>query len=176
MTRLWSGERVSFDGEFHHYRDVQIAPLPVQQPLPLWIGGRSAAAVKRTATLGTGWLGGVESPEQAGPVVAAIATTSAAAGRPIDPDHYGAAFGFRFGTWDEPIVERTARFLSALAQTSDPRRHVAIGGAAEILSRIDEFKAVGISKFVLRPIAAGDEDMLQQTEHLIREVLPMVPA
>jgi probable F420-dependent oxidoreductase len=174
MARLWAGERVTVDGEFYQYRDAQIAPLPVQQPLPLWIGGRSAAAIRRTARLGTGWLAGVESPEQVAPVVAAIGEESAAAGRPIDPDHYGAAFGFRFGSKDDVIVQRTARFLSALAQTSDPHRHVAVGGAREILDRIDEFKAVGISKFVLRPIAAGDVEMLDQTERLIREVLPAV--
>jgi probable F420-dependent oxidoreductase len=173
MARLWAGERVSVDGTYYRYRDVQIAPLPVQRPLPLWIGGRSAAAVRRTARLGTGWLGGVESPEQVAPVVAAIAAESAAAGRPIDPDHYGAAFGFRFGGWDEPIVQRTARLLSGLAQTSDPARHVAVGGAAEVLARIEEFKAVGVSKFVLRPIAVGD-DVLAQTERLVREVLPHV--
>jgi len=174
MARLWTGERVSFEGKHYHYRDVQIAPLPVQQPLPLWIGGRSAAAIRRTARLGTGWLGGVESPEQVAPVVTALRAESAAAGRPIDADHYGAAFGYRFGTWDEPIVERTSRLLAALAQTSDPRRHVAIGGAAEILARIDEFKAAGISKFVLRPIARGDDEMLAQTERLVGEVLPHV--
>jgi probable F420-dependent oxidoreductase len=174
MARLWTGERVSFEGAHYHYRDVQIAPLPVQQPLPLWIGGRSDAAIRRTARLGTGWLGGVESPEQVAPVVAAIARESAAAGRPIDSDHYGAAFGYRFGTWDEPIVERTARVVAALAQSSDPRRHVAVGGAAEILARIEEFARVGISKFVLRPIARGDDDMMEQTALLVREVLPHV--
>src|SRR5262249_52800571 len=114
----------------------------------------------------------VESPEQVAPVVAAIRTESAAAGRPIDPDHYGAAFGFRFGTWDEPIVERTGRIVAALAQTNDPRRHVAVGGAAEILARIDEFTSAGVSKFVLRPIARGDGDMMEQTERLVTEVLP----
>jgi probable F420-dependent oxidoreductase len=174
MARLWAGERVTLDGAYYQYRDVQILPLPVQQPLPLWIGGRSAASIRRTARLGTGWLGGVESPEQVAPVVAAIAEESAAAGRPIDPDHYGAAFGFRFGSWEEPIVQRTARLLAALAQTTDPPRHVAVGGAAEILARIEEFKAVGVSKFVLRPIAIGDADVLEQTERLIREVLPAV--
>jgi probable F420-dependent oxidoreductase len=174
MARLWSGERVSVDGAYYRYRDVRIAPLPVQRPLPLWIGGRSAAAVRRTARVGTGWLGGVESPEQVAPVVAAIAAESAAAGRPIDPDHYGAAFGFRFGTWDEAIVQRTARLLSGLAQTSDPARHVAVGGAAEMLARIEEFKAVGVSKFVLRPIAVGDDDVVAQTDRLVREVLPHV--
>jgi len=174
MARLWTGERVTFEGEHYHYRDAQISPVPVQRPLPLWIGGRSAAAIRRTARLGTGWLGGVESPEQVAPIVAAIARESAAAGRPIDPDHYGAAFGFRFGSWDEPVVERTARVVSALAQSSDPRRHVAVGGAAEILARVEEFKAAGVSKFVLRPIARGDDDMMDQTERLVREVLPHV--
>src|SRR5262245_42848304 len=176
MARLWTGERVTAEGAHYRYRDVQIAPLPVQQPLPLWIGGRSAAAIRRTARIGTGWLGGVESPEQVAPVVAAIAQASAAAGRPIDPDHYGAAFGYRFGTWDEPIVERTARIVAALAQTNDPRRHVAVGGAAEILARIEEFAATGVSKFVLRPIARGDDDMMEQTALLVREVLPHVHA
>jgi len=176
MARLWTGERVSFAGRHFRYRDVQIAPLPVQQPLPLWIGGRSDAAVRRTARLGTGWLGGVESPEQVAPVVAAIKRESAAAGRPIDPDHYGAAFGYRFGAWDEPIVERTGRILAALARTDDPRRHMAVGGATEILARIDEFATTGVSKFVLRPIARGDQDMMEQTDRLIREVLPHLPA
>ncbi|MGH7895298.1 MAG: LLM class flavin-dependent oxidoreductase [Candidatus Binatia bacterium] len=174
MARLWTGERVTFDGAHYHYRDVQIAPLPVQQPLPLWIGGRSTAAIRRTARLGTGWLGGVESPEQVAPVVASLKRESAAAGRPIDPDHYGAAFGFRFGAWEDPIVQKTARILSALAKTSDPRRHAAVGGAAEILARIEEFKAAGVSKFVLRPIALGDDEMFEQTERLVREVLPAV--
>ena len=174
MTRLWTGERVTCAGRFLRYTDVQIAPLPVQQPLPLWIGGRSAAAIRRTARLGTGWLGGVESPEQVGEVVAAIRTASAAAGRPIDEDHYGAAFGFRFGSPDEPLVQRTGSVLAALAGTADPTRHVAVGGARDILARIDEYVRAGASKFVLRPIARGAADVIDQTERLIAEVLPAV--
>ena len=174
MTGLWAGEHVTTAGRFFRYTDVRIAPLPVQQPLPLWIGGRSAAAIRRTAQLGTGWLGGVESPEQAGDVVAAIRAASDACGRPIDPDHYGAAFGFRFGSPDEPLVQRTGTVLAALAGTDEPRRHVAVGGAREILDRIEEFARVGVSKFVLRPIALGDADVMDQTERLIGEVLPAV--
>lgn len=174
MTRLWAGERVSVSGRFFRYTDVQIAPLPVQQPLPLWIGGRSSAAVRRTARLGTGWIGGVESPDQAGAVVAAIKAEAEAAGRPIDPDHYGAAFGFRFGAPDEPLVQRTGAVLAALAGTADPARHVAVGGARDILARIDEFVRAGVSKFVLRPIALGDADVMDQTERLIADVIPAV--
>lgn len=174
MTRLWAEERVSFTGTHYRYADVTIAPRPVQQPLPLWIGGRSAAAIRRTARLGTGWLGGVESPEQAGAVIAAIKDASAGAGRPIDPDHYGASIAYRFGSWDEPIVVRTAQLLAALAGGADPRRHAAVGDAGAILDRIGDFTAVGVSKFVVRPIAVGDADVFAQTERLIAEVLPVV--
>lgn len=174
MARLWRGERVTIDGTHHHYKDVAIAPLPVQQPLPLWIGGRSAAAIRRTAEVGTGWLGGVESPEQVAPIIERIRTASEAAGRPIDEDHYGAAFGFRFGNWDEPIVQATARVLTRLAQTADPRRHAVAGTADDMVARIDEFRAVGVTKFVLRPIALGDDDVLEQTRRLVAEVLPRV--
>ena len=69
MTRLWSEEEVDFGGEFYHFEGATISPRPVQQPLPLWIGGASEAAVQRTARLGTGWLAGIQTPEQVAPVV-----------------------------------------------------------------------------------------------------------
>jgi probable F420-dependent oxidoreductase len=174
MTRLWSEERVTFEGRHYRYTDATIAPRPVQQPLPLWIGGSSAAAIRRTARLGTGWLGGIESPEQVAPVITSIRTASAGEGRPIDPDHFGASFSYRFGTWDEPIVERTGAILGRLGRGADPRRLAAVGDAAAIIRRVEEYKEVGVSKFVLRPIAAGDTDVLDQTERLIAEVLPVV--
>src|SRR5690349_14009514 len=89
MTRLWSEDSVTFRGRHLTYTEARIAPRPVQRPLPLWIGGASPAAVRRTAKLGTGWLGGVQSPEQVAPVIAAIRDAATAAGRTIDADHYG---------------------------------------------------------------------------------------
>ena len=174
MTRLWTEDRVTFEGKHYRYHDVTIAPRPVQQPLPLWIGGSSPAAIRRTARIGTGWLGGIESPEQVAPVIAGIKAASAAAGRPIDPDHYGASFSYRFGSWDEPLVERAAHILSRLGKGADPRRLAVVGDAGAIVRRIEEYKEVGVSKFVLRAIALGDDDVLDQTERLIAEVLPVV--
>ena len=174
MTRLWTGERLTFAGEHYRYDGARIAPLPVQRPLPLWIGGSSGPSIRRTARLGTGWLAGPQSPEQVGPVIAAIRDASAAAGRPIDPDHYGVTIPFRFGTSDEPLVQAIATQLVQRNQGTDPARHVAVGGSTQILDRLDEFRAVGPSKFVLLPIAAGDADVSDQTERLIGEVLPVV--
>jgi hypothetical protein len=67
---------------------------------------------------------------------------------------------------------RPPRDWPRLGDGVDPARHVAVGGAAEILARIGEFRDVGASKFVLLPIAGGDSDVLAQTERLIAEVLP----
>lgn len=40
ITRVWSGEPFSFDGEFYTIREIQILPKPVQQPrIPVWVGG-----------------------------------------------------------------------------------------------------------------------------------------
>lgn len=174
LTRLWSEDTVDFDGAFYRYRGARIAPRPVQDPLPLWIGGSSEAAIRRTARLGTGWLAGIQTAEQVAPVVAAIREQSAARGRPLDPEHYGASFPFRFGSWDDPVLQAAGPVLARLAPQLDPKRYLAVGGAAQILARLDEYRAAGISKFVLRPMGAGTEDVLSQVHRLGEEVLPAV--
>jgi probable F420-dependent oxidoreductase len=174
MARLWTGERVTLAGKHYRYDGARIAPLPVQQPLPLWIGGASPRSIRRTAEYGTGWVGGIQTPAQVAPVVAAIRAASAAAGRPIPEDHYGATFPYRFGSWDEPLVQQSAAALARLAPECDARAYAAVGGAADVLARIDEYVAAGATKFVLRPLALGDDDLADQTERLIAEVLPAV--
>jgi BioD-like phosphotransacetylase family protein len=58
----------------------------------------------------------------------------------------------------------------------DPSKYTAIGGAPEIMALLDEFRQAGVHKFVLRPIASGTEDMLDQTRQLVEKVLPSVAA
>src|SRR5262249_3901952 len=83
MAQLWRGARGAFARQHYHDQDVQVAPRPAQQPLPLWIGGSSDAAVRRTARIGTGWLGGGETVPQVAVTVAAIRDASTQAGRPL---------------------------------------------------------------------------------------------
>lgn len=170
LARLWSEDEVTFSGRHFRYEHVSISPRPVQQPLPLWIGGSSEAAIRRTARLGTGWLGGLQTPAQAAPVVAAIKREAAALGRTIDEDHYGAGFAFRFGTLDEPVVEQSATALRR-AGIPDPLATIAVGDAETVAAKVEEYTAAGVSKFVLRPLASGDDDLMAQTERLIEEVL-----
>jgi probable F420-dependent oxidoreductase len=174
ISRLWAGESVTFEGKYYRYHEARIAPLPRQRPLPLWIGGNSAAAIRRTAQLGTGWLGGAHTPSSAATVVSAIKAATEAAGRLIDDDHYGAGFSYRIGSWDDPAVERAAAALTRNNPEADPRDYLAVGEASAVLGRVAAFVGGGVSKFVLRPLADGDDDVMEQTRRLASEVLPEV--
>jgi probable F420-dependent oxidoreductase len=173
MARLWTGEPVSHEGRFFNYRDVQISPRPVQDPLPLWIGGSSPAAIRRTARIGSGWLAGIQTPAQVGPVIESIASSAAALGRPIDADHYGAGFAYRFGSWDDSSVDRSVRGLRRFAPKLDAQDYLAVGDAAAIVRRIEEYRSAGVSKFVLRPLVDSDRELLDQTARLVDQVLPI---
>lgn len=174
MRRLWSEESVSFEGEFYTYRDASISPRPLQDPLPLWIGGASEAAIRRTVALGTGWVAGIQTPEQVGPVVHRIQQLAAEAGRPLDPEHFGAGISYRFGSVDDPVIQRTLKGFKRFQPGLDPEAFFAVGGAEAVLARIEDYRRAGIFKFVLRPMAGGAEDMMEQTRRLLEEVLPRV--
>jgi probable F420-dependent oxidoreductase len=175
ISRLWTEPSVSFSGEFYQLDEASIAPQPVQNPMPLWVGGSAPKAVARTARWGTGWQAGLESPEEVAPVIEAIKAALPRYERTIDEDHYGAGFAFRFGDSNEPIVQRNDQMLSKRLN-KDPSRLRAVGSTEEIMSLLDDFRAVGVHKFILRPIASGSRDLMDQTQRLIDEVLPEVKA
>jgi len=173
IARLWAGETLDYAGKHFRLTGAQIAPLPAQAGLPMWIGGSSDAAVRRTARYGTGWQAGAEPPEEVGRTIAAIRAALAETGRRIDEDHYGAAFAFRFGSWEDAGMDRVAAAYHARTGR-DAREVFAVGDAGVILGRLVEYVEAGASKFILRPAAQGDVEMLAQTRMLIEQVLPVV--
>jgi len=174
IARLWAGETLDYNGKFFQLRGVTMRPMPKQPDLPMWIGGSSAAAIRRTARFGTGWQGGAETPAQVGPIVAAIAAAAKEAGRPIDADHYGTTVFFRLG---DPAEQRTQDALSRakLRTGFDIRRIATVGDAGHILEKLANYVTSGLSKFVLVPIGHDDADLLDQTHQLLRDVTPKVP-
>lgn len=63
LKRLWTEDRVSFDGRFSHLEKVPMQPKPVQKPHPpIWFGGRAEAALRRAVELGDGYIGAGSTP------------------------------------------------------------------------------------------------------------------
>jgi probable F420-dependent oxidoreductase len=56
LRRLWTEPVVTFDGEYHRIPAAGINPLPVQRPIPIWIGGSAEAAIRRAVRLADGFF------------------------------------------------------------------------------------------------------------------------
>lgn len=87
MRRLWTNEVVEFDGRWHHIPDAGIKPLPVQQPVPVWIGGYTDVTMKRIGRIGDGWFPGSQPGEKLDGDLHMVAEAAREAGR--DPAEIG---------------------------------------------------------------------------------------
>ena len=96
-------------------------------------------------------------------------------GRTIDDDHYGAGIPFRFGAADDPGLAPLFEAYGS-APAASRKDYFAIGDAEAIVDAIADYVAAGVSKFILRPAANGDDEIMAQTRRLIDEVLPLVAA
>ena len=56
LRKLWTEPLVTFEGRWHRIVDAGINPLPVQRPIPVWIGGSAEAVIERVGRIGDGWL------------------------------------------------------------------------------------------------------------------------
>lgn len=56
LRQLWTENPTTFDGEFHRIPDVGINPLPVQRPIPIWMGGHADVVLRRIARTADGWM------------------------------------------------------------------------------------------------------------------------
>jgi probable F420-dependent oxidoreductase len=64
LRELWTQRVISFNGKWHTVDRAGTQPLPVQQPIPIWIGGSSEIAVRRAARLGDGFFPNQKSLEE----------------------------------------------------------------------------------------------------------------
>ena len=93
LKRLWTEETVNFEGTWHRITDAGINPLPVQRPIPMWIGASGVPVQKirrRIGTLADGWFV-LASPEEYPAIRDDIHRFAEAAGR--DPASIGAEAG-----------------------------------------------------------------------------------
>jgi probable F420-dependent oxidoreductase len=56
LRKLWTQPVISYEGRWHHIDAAGIQPLPVQQPIPLWMGAATEPAISRAARIADGWF------------------------------------------------------------------------------------------------------------------------
>ena len=143
LRRFWAGETVSHDGAAGHLREVKLSPLPVQQPLEVWLGGTIPAALERCGRLSDGWLPSLCTPEEAAAGRVVIEEAAAKSGRSISGEHFGMSIGYA----REPIDPATARVMAARRPRSLELTPVGLPALRQLIER---FIGVGFSKFVVR--------------------------
>ncbi|MGH7832112.1 MAG: LLM class flavin-dependent oxidoreductase [Candidatus Binatia bacterium] len=170
MKKLWSEERVDFEGKFYRARNLTLLPRPYQKGgPPLWVGGRSDAALRRAGRLADGWLTSHSTPQEVEAGIAAIRRHAAEAGREVPDDHYGVLVPFFFAaSMDE------ARSIAgpALRRRPDvlPEKYSALGRPEDVRRKLEEYVRAGATKFVMRP-AGPRESLHEQVEILAGEVI-----
>lgn len=87
MRALWTRPLVTFKGRWHRITDAGINPLPVQRPIPVWMGGDSEVVIRRAARLADGWMPHFRPGPEAQAVVDRLHGWVKEAGR--DPARFG---------------------------------------------------------------------------------------
>ena len=171
MRLLWSQERATFHGRHYRFADVSVTPKPVQQPgPPVWIGGRSDAAMRRTGRLGDGWLPSAITPDECSAGIAAINGYAAEAGREVPDDHFGVSITCAVADSVDEARELAASALPRRRDDAALEDYTAMGTPKEIIGKLNEYVDAGVTKFVLRP-PGSPEVWMRQAELLAREVI-----
>jgi probable F420-dependent oxidoreductase len=114
LRRLWTDELVTFDGQWHHLDRIGINPMPVQRPIPLWMGsfrGRIfERVIRRIGRLADGWFPQFPPGEELATVLERLRGYAVEAGR--DPSSIGIEAGLAVRSDDDPQrwVDRATAF------------------------------------------------------------------
>ena len=87
LRALWTKELVTFKGRWHTITDAGINPLPVQRPIPIWLGGGAEPVLRRVGRLGDGWFPLAEPGDKVRSMIERIRSYAKEAGR--DPSAIG---------------------------------------------------------------------------------------
>ncbi|MCA9934468.1 MAG: LLM class F420-dependent oxidoreductase [Ardenticatenaceae bacterium] len=105
---LWQNELVTYEGRWHTISDAGLNPLPIQRPIPIWLGGHADAVLHRIARLGDGWLPNYRSAARARPEIEKLAGYLVENGRSLTD--IGIEFRLSYGdgnpdVWQQAITE-----------------------------------------------------------------------
>ena len=178
MRLLWREDNVTFHGRHFTLNNVTVQPKPVFPPdgmPPVWIGGRSEPALRRTARIGDGWLVSQATPEEVRVGVDKISTWATEFGNDIEEDHYGVLTSFCFADDAEEAERIAAPYMLRRREDTHWREFSSFGKPEAVAALIDEYIDAGAQKFVMRP-ACPPEMMQEQLEILGQAIIPQYHA
>lgn len=170
LRGCWAAEPLTHHGDHFRYDELQVLPKPLQQHLDVWLGGIAPSELRRVGRLADGWLPSFVTPQDAARGREVIEATCAEHGRSIDDDHYGALIPYANGPVPDVLLAGLAKRRPDLA---DPSVLIPTGWDA-LIETIDQFVAVGTTKFVVLPITEPRSPG-EWVEHLT-EAAPVVLA
>ena len=178
LRRLWIEEHVTHKGEFFQFEDATLLPQPLQKPCPpIWIAGRSDAAMKRAGTLGDGWYPYLFTLRRLKESNETVRKHVQAAGRDMSKFHFGVAQPSSVS--DDPkqalavAVKNLGKYATAQRSAEDVAKALCLTGTTKdcikgIQDRID----AGVRDIVLSYLAENEQDNYRQMELVAKEVLP----
>jgi probable F420-dependent oxidoreductase len=167
MRRLWTEDSVDHDGPRFHLEAATILPKPVQQPLDIWLGGNAPSELRRVGRLGDGWLPSFVTPDDVVEKRPIVEEAAAAAGRTMDPEHWGALIIYT----NNGLSDRLARVSEARRPGIDPAALVPSGYDA-LRAQCERFIERGFSKLVVLP-AFPVTDWTAELERLAASILTL---
>ncbi len=171
VRRLLAGETVDHHGEFFELSNARIHPTP-EQPIPLIVGGRSDAALRRAGQLGDGWLGIWTTAERCAEAIAAVERHGAQAGRTGVTWRHGMTFWCGFGADRSEAHGRVAPAMEGLYRTpfENFERYIPYGTPEEVAEFVAPFVEAGCTTLNFIPFAGSDEagiDAVAETRKLL---------
>jgi len=179
MKAVWTSHPSFYEGRFVNFRDAEIFPKPLQKPHPpLWVGGWTEAAMKRTAMLGDAWLPAWLTPEDIGSRYRQLKEMARQFGRDGEAIHLGIEV---YASIDEDSSKAKTNALGTFqASRGTYERQMTleylesvslIGSPGEIRDQIRAYTAAGVSHFEIKFIYPTMERHLEMMRLFSEQVL-----
>ncbi len=157
LRRLWTEDRVTHEGRHFRFGPVSLDPKPVQPGgPPIWVGGRSPAAMRRAGRLADGYISTMTSTERYAKNLVAIAAHARESGRA--PRRFGTG-ALRFTVLDdqyEKALDRAATLLGTIYRRDfreAAARYCLLGRPEDCLEQMKRFEKAGCRHFTLSPLS-----------------------
>jgi probable F420-dependent oxidoreductase len=134
MRQLWTEHSLTFAGKHHRVTGAGLAPLPVQRPIPVWIGAASRPALERAGRLADGWFPMIGPGPKLDEARDIVAQAAVAAGR--DPSTLGMEGRVTWAGDPQQVADELANWKAAGAT------HMTINTMGAGLRTVDEHLAV----------------------------------